>query len=187
MKLIVGLGNPGERYEATRHNIGFLVVDRLAERWDIRWNASSKLRGLVGEGTFQGEKVILLKPMTYMNLSGESVRPVKDWYKIDLNDVAIIYDELDIPTGQLRLREKGSAGGHNGMKSIIQHLGTQEFKRIRVGVDRPKPGSDIAHYVLDTFPKAEHALVEEVIERACEATETWIKETFFKAMSQYNK
>jgi PTH1 family peptidyl-tRNA hydrolase len=186
MKLIVGLGNPGERYEHTRHNIGFLIVDRLAERWGIRWSPT-KLKGWVGEGSFSGEKVVLLKPMTYMNLSGESVRPVKDWYKVDLDQIAVIYDDLDLPTGQLRLREKGSAGGHNGMKSIIQHLGTQEFKRIRVGVDRPSPGDDIARYVLEPFPKAQQTLVEESIDRSCQAVESWIKESFFKAMNQFHK
>jgi PTH1 family peptidyl-tRNA hydrolase len=184
MKIIVGLGNPGERYEKTRHNVGFMALDRLAEQWNIQWSPS-KVKGLVGEGFYNQEKVILLKPMTYMNLSGESVRAALDWYKANIEQVAVIYDDLDIPTGQLRLREKGSAGGHNGMKSIIQHLGTQEFKRIRIGVDRPSPGHDIARYVLDDFPKSEHPVVTETLIRTQDAVECWLKEGFFAAMNRF--
>jgi PTH1 family peptidyl-tRNA hydrolase len=184
MKVIVGLGNPGERYAATRHNVGFMTVDHLAERWNIKFGPS-KLKGWLGEGIMGQEKVILLKPTTYMNLSGESVRAVLDWYKMDLDDFLVIYDELDLPTGQLRLREKGGAGGHNGIKSLVDHLGTNEFKRIRIGIDRPAPGSDISHYVLDSFAKSEQLSITEALGRACEAIECWVKEDFFKAMNRY--
>lgn len=184
MKVIVGLGNPGERYENTRHNVGFMVIDRLAERWNIKLGPS-KLKGWIGEGIIQQQKVVLLKPATYMNLSGESVRAAMDWYKFSLDDIVIIYDDLDLPAGQLRLREKGSAGGHNGIKSLIQHLGTQEFKRVRVGVDRPAPGSDIPNYVLAPFPKDQRPLVEESIDRSCDAVEFWLKVNFLDAMSRF--
>jgi PTH1 family peptidyl-tRNA hydrolase len=184
MRLIVGLGNPGEHYENTRHNIGFKVVDRLAERWNIKLGPS-KLKGWIGEGIIQQQKVILLKPATYMNLSGESVRAALDWYKFNIEDLIVIYDELDLPTGQLRLREKGSAGGHNGMKSLIQHLGTHEFKRVRVGVDRPAPGHDISNYVLGSFSKDQLSIVEEAVERSCDAVEFWLKVNFLEAMSRF--
>jgi PTH1 family peptidyl-tRNA hydrolase len=186
VKVIVGLGNPGERYEGTRHNVGFMALDRLAERWDIKL-APSKMKGWLGEGVIHRQKVILLKPATYMNLSGESVRAALDWYKADRENLVVVYDDLDLPTGQLRLREKGGAGGHNGIKSIIQHLGTPEFKRVRIGIDRPAPGSDIAHYVLDHFPKSEHPTVLEALDRSCDAIEYWLQENFFKAMNQYPK
>jgi PTH1 family peptidyl-tRNA hydrolase len=184
MKVIVGLGNPGERYEATRHNVGYMALNRLAERWSIKVGPS-KLQGWLGEGLIEKEKVLLLKPTTYMNLSGESVRAVLDWYKFDIDDFVVVYDDLDLPAGQLRLREKGGAGGHNGIKSLIQHLGTQEFKRIRIGIDRPAPGSDISDYVLHPFSKYEQPSILEALDRTCEALECWIKEGFFKAMNRY--
>lgn len=185
MKLIVGLGNPGDRYEFTRHNVGFMAIDRLAERWNIRLG-SSKLRGWAGEGTYLQEKVILLKPTTYMNLSGESVRAAFNWYRLEIEDFLVIYDDLDLPTGQLRLREKGGAGGHNGIKSIIQHLGTQEFKRVRIGIDRPAPGRDISDYVLSPFSAAARPVIQEAVDRCCDAIEHWIREDhFLAAMSHY--
>lgn len=186
MKLIVGLGNPGEQYAPTRHNVGFIAIDELSKRWSIPASAS-KWKGITGDGLVNGEKVVLLKPQTYMNLSGESVRDAVDWLKIDIQDVLIIYDDLDLPVGQIRLREKGSAGGQNGMKSIIHHLGTQEFKRLRIGIDRPAPGRDISSYVLSAFDKDEKEKINEAMERMTGAVETWLSEGFVQAMSKYPK
>src|SRR5690606_11965619 len=128
VKLIVGLGNPGKEYELTRHNVGFQTIDRIAEKWQIPLT-KTKFQGLYGQGTVKGQKVMLLKPLTYMNRSGEAVAPVIRYFKIPLENFVVIYDELDLPTGKIRLRLKGSSGGHNGIKSIIEQLGTQEFKR----------------------------------------------------------
>jgi PTH1 family peptidyl-tRNA hydrolase len=185
MKIIVGLGNPGKKYEWTRHNIGFQVIDHLSQKWGIRVERE-KWNGLVGEGQIYGEKVVLLKPLTYMNLSGESVRPAVDWLKADLDDLLVVYDDMDLPTGKLRLRLKGSSGGHNGMKSIIQHLGSDQFKRIRMGIGRPQNNMSIPDYVLSPFNPEEKPLVDQMIEKATEAIECWIKETFLIAMNQFN-
>lgn len=136
MKLIIGLGNPGKLYEHTRHNIGFDIIDVLANKWGTPLN-QMKFNGMYASVHRPEGKVILLKPLTYMNLSGECVRPLMDYFDINVEDIVVIYDDLDLETGKLRLRQKGSAGGHNGIKSLIQHLGTQEFDRIRVGVSRP--------------------------------------------------
>jgi len=137
MKLIIGLGNPGKEYENTRHNTGFMVLDRLSEKLNIEMT-QNKFKGLYGKSKYKGEDVILLKPQTYMNLSGESVRQVMDFFKINQEDILVIYDDLDMPVGKLRLRQSGSAGGHNGIKNIILHTGSQNFNRIRVGIDRSK-------------------------------------------------
>ena len=154
MKLIVGLGNPGKQYEQTRHNIGFIVIDKLAEKLNIQLH-QAKFKGLFGSGLVEGEKVLLLKPLTYMNLSGESIRAIMDFYQIDIEDLVVIYDDLDLPAGRIRLRQRGSAGGHNGIKSTISHLGTQEFNRIRVGINRPTNGMAITDYVLGRFSEEE--------------------------------
>ena len=139
MKWIVGLGNPGPKYEKTRHNVGFMVIDELARRWGIAVN-QTKCKALIGEGHVAGVKVALIKPMTYMNLSGESVRAFIDYYKQDIEDGLVVYDDLDTEAGKIRLRYKGSAGGHNGIKSLIAHLNTQNFNRVRMGISRPEPG-----------------------------------------------
>ncbi|MDD1368386.1 aminoacyl-tRNA hydrolase [Bacillus sp. MHSD17] len=170
MKLIVGLGNPGREYELTRHNIGFMAIDELAKRWNISLN-EQKFKGVFGAGFVNGEKVILLKPLTYMNSSGESIRPLMEYYKIDVEDFVVLYDDLDIPVGKLRLRMKGSAGGHNGVKSTISHLGTQEFQRIRMGIDRPKNGMKVADYVLGRFTSEEIPDVNHSIKKAADACE----------------
>ncbi|SFX40014.1 peptidyl-tRNA hydrolase, PTH1 family [Thermoactinomyces sp. DSM 45891] len=184
MKLIVGLGNPGKKYEPTRHNIGFWAIDRLSERWGIPLN-KEKWKGIIGEGMVRGEKVILLKPMTYMNLSGESIRPAMDWLKMDIEDLVIIYDEMDLPLGEVRLRTKGSAGGHNGMKSTIAHLGTDQFKRIRLGIGRPVSLA-VPDYVLSPFSKEELPFAEGAADRASQAVETWVEESFLLAMNRFN-
>ncbi|AKR33127.1 aminoacyl-tRNA hydrolase [Bacillus cereus] len=185
MKLIVGLGNPGREYELTRHNIGFMAIDELAKRWNISLN-EQKFKGVFGAGFVNGEKVILLKPLTYMNLSGESIRPLMDYYKIDVEDFVVMYDDLDIPVGKLRLRMKGSAGGHNGVKSTISHLGTQEFQRIRMGIDRPKNGMKVVDYVLGRFTSEEIADVNHSIEKAADACEEWLNKPFLQIMNTFN-
>ncbi|RKF48523.1 aminoacyl-tRNA hydrolase [Bacillus wiedmannii] len=185
MKLIVGLGNPGREYELTRHNIGFMAIDELAKRWNISLN-EQKFKGVFGAGFVNGEKVILLKPLTYMNLSGESIRPLMDYYKIDVEDFVVLYDDLDIPVGKLRLRMKGSAGGHNGVKSTISHLGTQEFQRIRMGIDRPKNGMKVVDYVLGRFTSEEIPDVSHSIEKAADACEEWLNKPFLHIMNTFN-
>ncbi|MDF2720936.1 MAG: peptidyl-tRNA hydrolase [Paenibacillus sp.] len=185
MKWIVGLGNPGTEYRNNRHNVGFMVVDRAAERWGISVS-QSKFKGLVGEGHVNGEKVYLLKPMTYMNLSGESMRAFMDFYKASLEDCIVVYDDMDTPYGQIRLRYQGSAGGHNGIKSIIQHAGTQQFNRIRVGVSRPAPGYRIVDYVLSDFTKEEVKSLTDVVGHSVEALEFALANSFDKTMAKYN-
>lgn len=184
MKLIVGLGNPGKEYENTRHNVGFMVMDRLADVLNVSIS-SSKFKGEYVKLKYNGEDIILLKPMTYMNSSGESVIQVMKYFKIDVNDLLVIYDDLDMPVGKLRLRENGSAGGHNGMKNIISHVGTQSFKRIRVGIDK-HPRIKVVDYVLGHFNKDEQPLIDEGIENAVKAIETYLQKDFTAAMNAYN-
>lgn len=186
MKWIVGLGNPGTAYSDTRHNVGFMVVDELAKRWGIKVT-QSKCKALIGEGHAQGEKVALIKPMTYMNLSGESVRAFMDYYKADLSDMIVVYDDLDTETGKLRLRYQGSAGGHNGIKSLIQHLDTQTFNRVRMGISRPMPGMNIADYVLSSFAKSDKEKLAAMIEQACDAIEFSFKAPFEETMAKFNR
>lgn len=186
MRWIVGLGNPGPEYAATRHNAGFMVVDELARRWDVRLEHQKKLKGMYGEARVQGRKVALLKPMTYMNLSGESVRALMDFYKIPLEDGIVVYDDLDTETGKIRLRYQGSAGGHNGIKSIIAHTGTQVFNRVRMGISRPVGGMKIVDYVLDAFPKSEQEALRTMIADACDAIEYALDHPFDETMAKYN-
>lgn len=164
MKIIAGLGNPGSQYMTTRHNMGFEVIERLAYEHSIALD-KKKHNAILGQGMIAGEKVILVMPQTYMNRSGESIRSVMDFYSLTPADVAIVYDELSIDLGQLRIREKGSAGGHNGMKNIIAHLGTQEFVRFRVGVGPQTPGMDSANYVLQRFRKEELPVVVDMAKK----------------------
>ncbi|MBP2242586.1 PTH1 family peptidyl-tRNA hydrolase [Cytobacillus eiseniae] len=186
MKLVVGLGNPGKQYEKTRHNIGFEVVDRLAERLNIPLN-QAKFQGVYGVGQVNREKVFLLKPLTYMNLSGESIAAIMDYFQIEDEELVVIYDDLDLPVGKIRLRQKGSAGGHNGIKSTIAHLATQEFNRIRVGIDRPPSGMKVPDYVLGRFTKEEQEAMGEVIEKCANACEDWISKPFLQIMNEYNQ
>lgn len=185
MKCFVGLGNPGPQYAKTRHNVGFMAVDRFADKWNLT-KFQSKCKGLLAEGVVNGEKVYLLKPMTYMNLSGESVRAFLDFYKASLDDIIVLYDDLDTPYGSVRLRYQGSAGGHNGIKSIIQHGGTQTFNRIRIGISRPQPGADIANYVLATFTKDEFGRMEPLLDTVVEAMEFALQQPFEKTMAKFN-
>lgn len=185
MRLFIGLGNPGKQYTDTRHNIGFKVIDFLAEQWSIPLN-QQKFNGIFGIGYVNGEKVWLVKPLTYMNLSGDCVRPLMEYFKIEVEDIVVIYDDLDLPVGKLRLRGKGSAGGHNGIKSLIAHLGTQEFNRIRVGIDRPKNGQKVADYVLSNFSKEEYPEVVESIKKSAQACEGYTKDSFLSVMNKFN-
>lgn len=185
MKIIVGLGNPDKKYNGTRHNIGFDVIDKMAEEFRISLDIK-KHKGICGKGVIAGEKVVLVKPQTYMNLSGECVREVCDYYKVDVEDVIVIFDDISLDVGKLRIRAKGSAGGHNGIKSIIAHLGSQDFPRIKCGVgDKPK-GYDLADYVLGHFTKEELPVIKEGIERAVKACEGMVSEGIDFAMNKYN-
>lgn len=186
MKLFVGLGNPGRQYENTRHNIGFEVIDALSDQFNIPLS-QAKFKGIYGNGMIKGEKVILLKPLTYMNLSGESIRAVMDYYDIDIEDLLVVYDDLDLPTGKIRLRQKGSAGGHNGIKSTIAHTGTQEFKRIRVGISRPQNGMAVVDYVLGRFTKEEQPDMMQAVKKACDACDEWLDKPFLQVMNTYNQ
>jgi peptidyl-tRNA hydrolase, PTH1 family len=183
-ELIVGLGNPGAKYDGTRHNIGFVVVDELARSWQIPMPETKKFHGQFGEGTIAGRKVRLLKPTTYMNNSGQSIRAVLDWYKLTPGSVLVVYDDMDLPVGRLRLRQSGSAGGQNGMKSTIAHLGTQVFPRLRVGIG--SKNEDAITHVLGSFSPAEKALVQEVVQFSVSAVEMSLRDGVEKAMSLFN-
>lgn len=186
MKWIVGLGNPGDQYAKTRHNVGFMLVDELSQKWGIPL-VKEQHRALIGEGVIDGQKVLLVKPMTYMNLSGEAVGALYRWYKAPLDTLLVVYDDMDLPLGMLRLRLQGSAGGHNGMKSIIQHLGTSAFKRLRIGIGRPPAGTEVVQYVLQPFTDEEKVVVQEALAVAAEAVESWLTQPFEQVMSRYNR
>ncbi len=183
--LIVGLGNPGREYEKTRHNIGWRVIDALAAANKIQIG-KVQLRALTGEGEIVGKRVILTKPMTYMNLSGEAVGSLMSFYKLPVENLLTISDEMDIPAGHLRIRAGGSAGGQNGLKSIIQHLGTQNFARIRFGIGRPPGRMQPSAYVLQDFGKSEADLIDETMRRALKAIETWLTDGIEMSMNRYN-
>jgi peptidyl-tRNA hydrolase, PTH1 family len=185
-QLIVGLGNPGAKYDRTRHNIGFDVVDQLAQWWQVSLSEQKKFQGLFGEGMVGGKKVRLLKPTTYMNNSGQAIRAVVDWYKLPPESVLVIYDEMALPIGKLRLRLSGSAGGHNGMKSAIAHLGSQNFPRLRIGIGSADSNKDTVSHVLGKFSPNEANLMNEAIKLAAEAVEYSLKQDVEKAMSLYN-
>jgi PTH1 family peptidyl-tRNA hydrolase len=186
LRLFVGLGNPGRQYDKTRHNIGFEVIDELSAKWGIPLD-QAKHKGVYGIGHVGGEKVILLKPLTYMNLSGESIRAVMEYYDVDTEEIVVMYDDLDMPTGRIRLRQKGSAGGHNGIKSTIGHLGTQEFNRIRVGISRPQNGMAITDWVLGRFTSEEHDMMAEAVVKSAQACEEWMKKPFLEVMNTFNQ
>ena len=187
MFIIAGLGNPDRQYEGTRHNVGFDVIDRLADKYNIAVDVK-KHRALLGKGVIEGQKVILAKPQTYMNLSGESIRSLVDYYKIDgEHELLVIYDDINLGVGQLRIREKGSAGGHNGIKNIIAHLGTQVFQRIRVGVGEKPSRYDLADYVLGHFSRAEKELMDEGYDHAVKAVGMILSGRIGDAMSEYNR
>ncbi|MDJ0736591.1 MAG: aminoacyl-tRNA hydrolase [Nostocaceae cyanobacterium] len=190
-QLIVGLGNPEPKYERTRHNIGFDAVDALSRSWQISLAENRKFQGLYGEGlAVQGNKIRLLKPLTYMNRSGQAIQAVTNWYKLSPESVLVIYDDMDLPLGKTRLRLSGSAGGHNGMKSTISHLSTQNFPRLRIGIGRPKNAAveekDTVSHVLGKFSMAETQLVSDILQFVVECVELCLKQGVEKAMNRCN-
>ena len=186
MYVIAGLGNPGKKYAKTRHNVGFDTLDIVADRYRIDIS-TEKFKALVGTGVIDGQKVILVKPQTFMNLSGESLRQVCDFYKIDPEEeLIVIYDDISLQPGQIRVRKKGSAGGHNGVKSIIAQLGTQVFKRVKVGVGEKPEGYDLADYVLGHFSFSERIEMEDAFDRAARAVAALVSEDADRVMNEYN-
>lgn len=186
-QLIVGLGNPEPRYDRTRHNIGFEAVDVLAQRWGLTWTEQRRFDALLAEGPGPAGKIRLLKPLTYMNRSGQAIRAVLDWFKLPPESVLIVYDDMDLPLGRLRLRQSGSAGGHNGIKSTIAHLNTQDFPRLRLGIGKPRvTGGETVSHVLGKFTPAEAEIVAQTLDLATEAIALSLRESVHKAMSLYN-
>ena len=185
MFAVVGLGNPGKDYVNTRHNIGFNTVDLLASRNNIKIN-KIKFKSTYGEGFIGGEKIILLKPQTYMNNSGMAVLDLYNFYKLPMKNIIVIVDDIDIEFGTIRVKQKGSAGTHNGLKSIIYHLGSGDFPRVKVGIGKKKGGQDLANFVLSKFPKDETIDIEDAIFDAALAVETIIKYDVNKAMNEFN-
>ena len=184
--LLVCLGNPGDQYDNTRHNVGFMVADQLGERYGLPIQ-KLKFKALTNIFTISGEKVLVMKPVTYMNLSGEAVRPAADFYKIPPEHILVISDDTALAPGRLRIRKGGSAGGHNGLKSIIQHLGTDQFPRIRVGVGKkPHPDYDLADWVLGKFQGEDKKAMQAAVERCADAVECYIKEGPDRAMNKFN-
>ncbi len=186
MFVIVGLGNPGKKYENTRHNAGFMSIDALAEKYGINIS-EKKHKALCGTGVIEGNKVLLIKPQTFMNVSGESVRSVMDFYKIDPEeDMIVIYDDISLTPGNIRIRKKGSAGGHNGIKSIIAHAGTQNFMRIKVGVGEKPSGWDLADYVLGHFSEEDNQKLKDVMPDIIQAATLMVQGDVDKAMNDFN-
>ena len=187
MFIIAGLGNPDEKYQGTRHNVGFDVVDHLAEKYQIAVD-TKKHRAFIGKGVIEGQKVLLVKPQTYMNLSGESLRSLVEYYKIDPEEeLLVIYDDISLEVGQLRIRRKGSAGGHNGIKNIIAHLGTQQFSRIRIGVGEKPAGWDLADHVLGRFSPEDREKFDDAVKEAVDAVTLMVQDRTDEAMNRYNR
>lgn len=185
MKVIVGLGNPGPQYAETRHNIGFLLVDLLAETYNLQFRA--KFQGLWTEGNVEGERLLLLKPQTFMNLSGRSVSELTNFYKVGGDGLLIVQDDMDLPLGKIRLRDQGSAGGHNGIRSILAELGTEKFWRLKLGVGRPPREWDPARYVLSPFAEDELGQLDDLLGRAEKVANLWIKGQASRAMNLYHR
>lgn len=184
-RIIAGLGNPGKEYAHTRHNVGFMVVDRLAEAHGLKFSRMMS-RAVVALGEIAGAKVALAKPQTFMNLSGESIGPIAKFYKVPPEDLLVVYDELDLPEGLLRMRPKGGAGGHNGMKSIIARVGSSDFPRLRVGLGRPPGRMDPAAYVLQDFTSAERAAMDEALDKAVTGIQRWLTDGIDGALNYVN-
>ncbi len=185
MHLVVGLGNPGKKYELTRHNAGFLAVDMLAARLGVKIE-KIKFGSLIGEAAFEESKLILMKPQTFMNLSGEAVRSAVEYYKIPVENVVVVYDDIDISVGSLRVRAKGSAGTHNGMRNILYHLETENFPRVRIGIGGDKHGAELYEYVLARFAKDEEQPLYDSLKRAADAVLCIVRSGVDAAMNQYN-
>lgn len=185
MYIIVGLGNPGQKYDKTRHNVGFDAIDLISEKHGIKVD-KLKHRALIGQGRIGGEKVLLVKPQTYMNLSGESLASIVNYYDADIEKVIVIYDDIDLDVGKLRIRKKGSSGSHNGMRSIVKCLGSTDFPRIRIGVSKPEKNMDLADFVLSRFSKEDRVFVDESIDRVVKTVEEIMNTDLDKAMNMYN-
>ena len=186
MYIIIGLGNPTDKYQATRHNVGWDAITRISDDYNIALNMK-RHKAICGSGYIEGEKVILAQPYTYMNLSGESVRALVDFYKVSTEEIIVIYDDISLDVGQLRIRKKGSAGGHNGIKSIISHLGTEEFPRIKVGIGNKPKEWDLADYVLSRFKGEEEVAIREALKDTSDACRMIITDGMDSAMNKYNK
>lgn len=185
MYLIIGLGNPEEEYSKTRHNMGFNTINKIAKKYNIEIN-KNKFQGLYENAIIEGKKVILVKPQTYMNLSGNCVKEIADFYKVSPKEILVIYDDMDIEPGKIKIRKKGSSGGHNGMKSIIQMIGTEEFPRIRIGIGRPKHNGDEINYVIGAIPEEEKTKLNEGVEKAKDAVIEILKNGIDSAMNKLN-
>ena len=184
--LVVGLGNPGAEYAKTRHNAGFLLVEKLAGRWKANWALEKKFNARIAKAEQDERRVLLCEPQTFMNSSGESVGPLAQFFRVPISRLLVAVDDADIPFGEIRLRPSGSSGGHHGLESIEQHLGTREFARLRIGIGRKDGAREITDYVLGRFSAAETELAEKVLTRAADQTEVWLKAGIQKAMSQFN-
>lgn len=184
MKIIVGLGNPGRKYKDSRHNIGYRVVEELAGRYAVE-KEESRFDAIIGHIRIGGDKVLLVKPLTYMNLSGKAVRPLVNWFKADIKDIIVAYDDMDLDPGIMRIREKGGTGGHKGMASISEWMSSRDFARLRIGVGHP-PSEDVIDWVLGRFSPPEEDIINKTVIRAADALEVWVKEGIVKTMNAYN-
>src|SRR5271169_3591349 len=184
--LIVGLGNPGAEYAKTRHNAGFLLVEKLAAKWKCDWTNEKKFRARIVKADCSGKKILLCEPQTFMNLSGETVGALKDFYQLPLKQILVAVDDADLPFGEIRLRKSGSSGGHHGLESIEQHLASHEFARLRIGIGRKDGAREITNYVLARFNADEAALMEKVLVRAASQVECWLADGMEKAMNRFN-
>jgi peptidyl-tRNA hydrolase, PTH1 family len=186
MHLIVGLGNPGAEYAQTRHNAGFLLVEKLAGRWGANWANERKFQARIAKSEQHGKRVLLCQPQTFMNLSGETVGDLTDFYRLPLGQLMVAVDDADLPFGEIRLRPGGSSGGHHGLESIEQHLGSREFARLRIGIGRQDGARQITNHVLGRFEAADSGLLEKILERAANQVDCWLAAGLQKAMSQFN-
>jgi PTH1 family peptidyl-tRNA hydrolase len=185
LNIIIGLGNPGPRYDNTRHNVGFDTIDFISGKYGIKVT-KLKHKALIGEGIMEGERVLLAKPQTFMNLSGESVREIMEWYKIPSHHMILVYDDIDLPLGKIRVRAKGSSGTHNGMRSVIYQMQTDEFPRVRIGIGKPVEGWELADYVLGRFSPEDRKIVDESVLNAADAVSLIVKSGIISAMNKYN-
>jgi len=184
--IIAGLGNPGPEYQCTRHNVGFMVVDRLCGRWAIPLRAEEKFRAEIGRGEIFGNEVMLLKPWTYMNQSGIAIRAAVDYFKVPYERFIVVLDDVDLPLGRVRMRPEGNSGGHRGLESVIVHLGTNKFPRLRIGIGRDSAGRGTADYVLSRFTWAEWEIMDRILWMACDQLECWLRKGIEVAMNEYN-
>ena len=186
-KLIVGLGNPGDKYFETKHNVGFMLVDKMCKELNLKFTADKIFQADIASTFLNGEKVYFVKPTTFMNESGKAVHALLTYYGLDIDDLLVIYDDLDMEVGKIRLRTKGSAGGHNGIKSIIKHIGTQEFKRVKIGIGRPKNNMSVTHHVLGKFDEEDYISILNTLDKVDSAVNHYLQtENFEQTMQQYN-